>query len=314
MEPQGAAERGLGEGILRAWAAFNDAHATLTEEIDRGLRGSSGLPSRWYHALDAMPRHRESGLDQTRLAELVGLSQSATSRLVTRLEEEGLVERVRSTEDARAAILALTTLGEGRIREARQQHVAVLLERFGATIARHDLDDFVAIMDELSGKAVATRAERPNNLLGFGKSVLQVRSDASVIADTQMIREALEPLMITEAAKYASASDIVDCRRILEQMAAAVEDPASYYRADWELHARLAFIARNELLGSIYTGLLDILISQVDAVLPDAGGIPYVKERLRIHEQLVDAVESGDHATALRAAQAHEFMGAALGR
>lgn len=300
------------DGVLRAWEAFNAAHGALGNELDRGLREATGIPNRWYQTLEALPRHQEAGLDQTRLAALVGLSQSATSRLVSRLVSEGLVSRSRSEEDARTSLLTLTTKGASLLRDARQQYAAVLFERFGRVVARHDLDQFISIMTELTDEAALSGDTAVNTLLGFGQSVLQLKSDASIIADTQRIREALEPLVLAEAAKYATEDDIAQCRQILAKMAAAVDDPAGYYRADWDLHARLAFVCRNEILGNVYTGLLDILVSQTGDVVPQEGDIPYVAERLRIHERIVDAVESGDQVAVLEAAQAHRFMSTTL--
>lgn len=301
------------EGVLLAWNAFQEAHDALRNELERGLQGGSGIPNRWYLTLEALPRHDEAGLDQTRLSELVGLSQSATSRLVGRLIEEGLVARVRSKTDARTYLLTLTAAGAALLREARRNYAGVLFERFGQVIGRYDVDAFIRMMSELSGSAATPAEPAMNALLGLGKSVLQVRSDPALIADTQRIREALEPLVLAEAAKHATPEDIEDCRAILEQMRSLVEDPAGYYRSDWELHARLAFIGRNEVLGSIYTGLLDILISQVHAVVPQDGDIPYVLERLQIHQRIVDAVASGDPSAVMDAAQAHRFMTAAFG-
>lgn len=303
-----ASSDGERDGVLRAWEVFQAAHSALTNELDQGLRGAAGIPSRWYLTLEALPRHEQSGLDQTRLATLVGLSQSATSRLVGRLVDEGLVGRVRSEEDARTVLLTLTTAGTALLREARRQYAIVLFERFGQVLAKHDADEFIAMMTELAGHVQVPTEPAINTLLGFGRSILQVRSNAAVLADTQRIREALEPLVLVEAATRATPEDIADCRQILAQMAEAVEDPAAYYRADWELHARLAFIGRNEILGNIYTGLLDIMVSQVGDVVPQEGDIPYVAERLQIHERIVNAVESGDHSAVLNAAQAHRFM------
>lgn len=299
------------DGVLRAWNAFQAAHEALRDELDRGLQGRLGIPNRWYLTLEALPRHDEAGLDQTGLAELVGLSQSATSRLVGRMVEEGLVARVRSQEDARASLLTLTAKGAALLREARRHYAGVLLERFGQVVLRYDIDAFTRVMSELSG-ASSSPEFAVTSLLGLGKSVLRVRSDPTLIADTQRIREALEPLVLVDAGRHATAEDIADCRALLEQMRAHVNDPAAYYRADWELHARLAFIGRNEILGNIYTGLLDILISQVRAVVPQEGDIPYVVERLHIHERIVDAVESGDLTAVMDAAQAHRFMTAAF--
>jgi DNA-binding MarR family transcriptional regulator len=51
----------------------------------------------------------------TELAERLQLAQSTVTELVSRAEEIGLVERERSSEDGRVAILRLTPEGDRRL-------------------------------------------------------------------------------------------------------------------------------------------------------------------------------------------------------
>jgi DNA-binding MarR family transcriptional regulator len=62
------------------------------------------------------------------LGEQVHLSQSALSRLITRLEKAGLVTRCVCEDDRRSVWTELTPLGAQRYSEARPTHRAILTE------------------------------------------------------------------------------------------------------------------------------------------------------------------------------------------
>ena len=63
------------------------------------------------------------------LAETVHLSQSALSRIVTRLERDGLVERTTCSDDRRAQFVQLTAAGRQRYRKARPTQRAILRDQ-----------------------------------------------------------------------------------------------------------------------------------------------------------------------------------------
>jgi DNA-binding MarR family transcriptional regulator len=65
------------------------------------------------------------------LAEAVHLSQSALSRVVARLEADGLVHRAMCAHDRRGIVACLTDMGRERYEAARPTHRAVLAETLG---------------------------------------------------------------------------------------------------------------------------------------------------------------------------------------
>jgi DNA-binding MarR family transcriptional regulator len=66
------------------------------------------------------------------LAEAVHLSQSALSRVVARLEADGLVTRAMCSTDRRGIFACLTEAGRERYAAARPAHRAVLAEALDA--------------------------------------------------------------------------------------------------------------------------------------------------------------------------------------
>jgi DNA-binding MarR family transcriptional regulator len=65
------------------------------------------------------------------LSEAVHLSQSALSRVVARLEKDGLAERGLCAEDRRGIYVCITDAGRERYEAARPAHRAALAETLG---------------------------------------------------------------------------------------------------------------------------------------------------------------------------------------
>ncbi|MBC3373680.1 MarR family transcriptional regulator [Pseudomonas sp. SWRI92] len=94
------------------WFRFVRAHRCLIREIERRL-AAAGLPAyAWYDALWGL----ESGPDGTRrmneLADVMAIERYNLTRLVDRLEAEGLVTRSRASDDGRGAYAAITESGK----------------------------------------------------------------------------------------------------------------------------------------------------------------------------------------------------------
>src|SRR5215208_4814452 len=115
---------------MGAWAGFLRAHAMLVRELDEELTRAHGLPLSSYDVLVQLEATEDGRLRLSQLADAVLLSRSGLSRLVQRLIDQGLVERVDCTSDARGAFAAITDRGRDRLAEARATHRAGVRERF----------------------------------------------------------------------------------------------------------------------------------------------------------------------------------------
>jgi DNA-binding MarR family transcriptional regulator len=112
--------------LVDAWRELLDRHARVTCALEHALEEQHGLGLSEFEVLD---RLATAGKDSCRLQELteaVHLSQSALSRVVARLEAEGLVERAMCKEDRRGVFAALTATGRERHAQARPTHRGVL--------------------------------------------------------------------------------------------------------------------------------------------------------------------------------------------
>jgi len=79
------------------------------------------------------------------VATLTGLSQSAATRLVDRLERAGIAERVPAPEDRRRTRIALTAPGREAVERAWDEPGAA----FGALLATFDAGQLETILDYL---------------------------------------------------------------------------------------------------------------------------------------------------------------------
>ncbi len=113
----------------------------LTCRLDRELGAAHGLSASEFEALQQLASHEPSG--KIRMAELaasVHLSQSALSRLIGRLEKEGLVTRDACADDRRSVWTVITQAGRDRYHEARPTQRAIL---------RSELDECTKVAEEL---------------------------------------------------------------------------------------------------------------------------------------------------------------------
>ncbi|EGX55577.1 MarR family transcriptional regulator [Streptomyces zinciresistens K42] len=102
-------------GLEQRWRDILSVHARTMCEIDRVLH-PHGLGASDFEVLDLLASAMPEEGTHCRVQNLVGrahLSQSALSRLIGRLEKDGLVERSVCAEDRRGVYVALTPKGRG---------------------------------------------------------------------------------------------------------------------------------------------------------------------------------------------------------
>ncbi len=118
------------ETVQRAWRGLLRAHACLAKRLDTQLEQAHHLPMTSYEVLNHLERSSGGRMRMCDLAEQAHLSRSGLTRLVDRLERDGLLERCSCKHDARGSYACLTPVGRERLMEARGTHLAVVKEHF----------------------------------------------------------------------------------------------------------------------------------------------------------------------------------------
>lgn len=124
------------EAIVDAWIALMRAQQAALLKIERVLRAAGLPPAAWYDALWELERAGADGLRPFELESQRLIAQSNVSRLIDRLEHDGLVERRACTDDGRGQIVVLTAAG----RDMRRRMWPVYAKAIADTIGRHLTD------------------------------------------------------------------------------------------------------------------------------------------------------------------------------
>ncbi|BDH58903.1 MarR family winged helix-turn-helix transcriptional regulator [Tsukamurella sp. PLM1] len=116
------------DALADQWHRLMRDYSRMSCALDRAL-AAHGITSSEFEVLEQLARARSEDDAKVRMSDLadhVHLSQSALSRLVARLEKDGLATRTMCESDRRSVFTAITDLGEQRYRDARPTHRSVL--------------------------------------------------------------------------------------------------------------------------------------------------------------------------------------------
>ena len=125
---------------LAPWRAFVRAQAHVSRRLDEDLRSEHGLSLQEYVALLILAESPDRRLRMGRLADSLTLSKSGATRLIDRMVDNGLVDRVSCSSDLRGAEAALTDAGLNRLRTAAPTHLRGIAEYFLSAIDGGDLE------------------------------------------------------------------------------------------------------------------------------------------------------------------------------
>jgi DNA-binding MarR family transcriptional regulator len=114
----------------RAWLGLLRTHARITHELDEQLRSEHGLPLSSYDVLVQLCSAPGGELRMSELADAVVISRSGLTRLVDRLERDGLVVRRECPDDARGSLAVVSAKGRATLERAQPTHHAGIRRLF----------------------------------------------------------------------------------------------------------------------------------------------------------------------------------------
>jgi DNA-binding MarR family transcriptional regulator len=142
---------GASEVRAQGWRALAALHARIEGEIERALQSAHRLSVSEYAVLEVLSRQDEWHMRMQQLADAVVLSQSATTRLVTRLEADGLLTRHLCATDRRGIYTEVTADGRARLDQARSTHDDALCRALTAAEAVPELAPLVSALENSVG-------------------------------------------------------------------------------------------------------------------------------------------------------------------
>ncbi|QES46874.1 MarR family transcriptional regulator [Streptomyces venezuelae] len=138
--------------LSQGWCALSLLHGRIEAHIERALQAGHGLSVREYSLLDVLSRQHDGPgghLQMKQVADAVVLSQSATTRLVTRLEERGLLSRYLCPTDRRGIYTNVSEAGLALLAAARPTNNAALREALDAAAQNAELAPLVTAVEQL---------------------------------------------------------------------------------------------------------------------------------------------------------------------
>jgi DNA-binding MarR family transcriptional regulator len=144
---------------LRAWRLYFESALALVDVLDAELARDAGMPLRWYDALVHLEETPE-GLRMNELAERILYSKSGFTRVVDRMEEAGLVRRVRPDNDRRSILIVLTDTGREAMENARRQHRKAIEQHFSQHLTNADIKALTRALEKVSPHVRALRPGR----------------------------------------------------------------------------------------------------------------------------------------------------------
>jgi DNA-binding MarR family transcriptional regulator len=138
------------EHELSAWRFFIKTHAMIIEKIEQDLAEQIRAPLTTYDVLIELFEAPQRKLRFGDLNKKVVLSKSGLTRLVDRLEREGLIRREKSEEDRRGAYAALTEAGEKELRRAWPVYAKGIKQYFAAPLSEGELQSLRNALETLN--------------------------------------------------------------------------------------------------------------------------------------------------------------------
>jgi DNA-binding MarR family transcriptional regulator len=134
-----------------AFGNLISAHAVLVRELSAALVERHGLTVNDYGTLLLLYRAGDEGMRRIDLANELNLSPSGITRLLDRLEDQGLVGKGECKSDARVSYAILTEEGLTKLREASPGHIDDIERRLGSVLSEDEMKTLAELLGRLGG-------------------------------------------------------------------------------------------------------------------------------------------------------------------
>lgn len=109
------------EREIDQWLTYTREQKVLADKLEKDLLHLFGLSEKAFYVLLFLDENEHKKMRLNLLQEKVGLSQSAMSRLISRMEDKhcGVIERSICLDDKRGIYLKLTDYGKEKLEKAK---------------------------------------------------------------------------------------------------------------------------------------------------------------------------------------------------
>lgn len=134
--------------LVTTFGRLLEANSSLERQLGRELERQCGISHTAFEVLLRISRAEARQISMSSLAQQVALTSGGITRLLDRMIEAGLVQRVPCPTDRRVAFAALTSAGERALEKAMRVH-AKNLRRVFEGLSVEDLHKLDSLLDTL---------------------------------------------------------------------------------------------------------------------------------------------------------------------
>ncbi|MEU4406702.1 MarR family transcriptional regulator [Streptosporangium sp. NPDC023963] len=145
----GESRESVGSAELVVWRMLQRAQVRITRALEADLLAEHDLALASYEVLLQLSEAPERRLRMNDLADRVLLSRSGLTRLIDRLQRDGLVEREACASDARGLFAVLTDAGAARLAEAGPTYLRGVRAQFLDMLDADELRRCAAMLTKL---------------------------------------------------------------------------------------------------------------------------------------------------------------------
>lgn len=151
--------RWLDPSQQRSWRALVMATTLLFDRLDDDLSRQHGISLTEYEILVRLSEREGHRMRMAQLADSLSHSRSRVTHTVGRLEKSLLVERIRSPEDGRGVVCAMTEAGRQRLEAMAPTHVEGVRAHLVDLVSEDDLSALGRVMDVVADHLIAAHPE-----------------------------------------------------------------------------------------------------------------------------------------------------------
>ncbi|MDG4880007.1 MarR family winged helix-turn-helix transcriptional regulator [Mesorhizobium sp. WSM4884] len=134
---------------VKAWGRLMRVSRQLVEKAEDALKAEELPPLAWYDVLHELAEAGEGGLRPFELIDRVLLAQYNVSRLLTRLEADGLVEKLPVSDDGRGQTVRITPAGRETRRRIWAVYGKAISELMGDKLSVSELGVLASLLGRL---------------------------------------------------------------------------------------------------------------------------------------------------------------------
>lgn len=134
---------------ITAWGRLMRVSRQLVERTEDALKANGLPPLAWYDVLHELAEAGEGGLRPFELVDRMLLAQYGVSRLLARLEADGLVEKLPVSDDGRGQTVRITASGREMRRRVWAIYGASITELMGDRLSVKELEMLARLLGRL---------------------------------------------------------------------------------------------------------------------------------------------------------------------